>query len=61
MISSVIKEITLDTQHGRVTIQLLSNGKVIYIISNRIDGGRLMELKRKYAEQIEGFKNSKPL
>ena len=59
MISSVIKKITLNTQGGSVTIQLLSNGEVIYITPNTINGERLMEFKRKHAKLIEELKNSK--
>jgi hypothetical protein len=59
MISSVIKKITINTQYGSVTIQLLSNAEVIYITPNTINGERLMEFKRKHAKLIEELISSK--
>ncbi len=43
MISSVVKKIIINTKFGNVTIQLFSNGEVIYITPNAINGERLME------------------
>ncbi len=59
MISSVVKKIIINTQFGNVTIQLFSNGEVIYITPNAINGERLMEFKRKHAKLIEELKYSK--
>ena len=51
----ISKALRLDTKFGILTIQLLSNGKVIYITPRTIGGERLMEIKVLYAKEIDEF------
>jgi hypothetical protein len=54
----ITKALRLNTKFGILTIQLFSNGKVIYITPRTIGGERLMEIKVLYAKEIDEFKRS---
>ena len=51
----ITKALKLNTKFGILTIQLFSNGKVTYITPRTISGERLMEIKVKYAKEIDEF------